>query len=387
MTACAPPKSSEPIAGSLPSASPEARDDGTYLQTIDPLGGQWRVIRVGQDDFSRFEDAKVSFQGGGFLNHGAGCGGGYPAFYRLDGQRVTITRREPIRVGKCRPSQGQIAAAVKSESVLANFLDQAATWSRPNEHTLLLEARDGTRALLARPVEPHPELAGRWLIETIAGKPFVTERRPAILSIGYGGIGAVADCNSLGTRFTVPVPGQLSINGEMIATLMGCPPEDMAEDTLIARAISGASGYRINGNELVLWGKIRMTLRRPPAPDRRLAGSYESCGNTLLGAYHEGPITLHFDKASVIDNAQCRATYRTEGPSLLITLDKGSACDVETAPFVPGEAVPVGGAISTLAVTLPDGFGFNEAGQLLLRTNRGLLTLCRQGESKPFGSG
>lgn len=31
-----------------------AEDDGTYLRRIDPLGGQWRVERLGQQDFTRF---------------------------------------------------------------------------------------------------------------------------------------------------------------------------------------------------------------------------------------------------------------------------------------------------------------------------------------------
>ncbi len=68
-------------------------DDGTYLGRIDPLGGQWRVSRIGQTDLSPFE-AYVTFSAGGFLNHGAGCRGGYPAFYRLLGGRITITPRE-----------------------------------------------------------------------------------------------------------------------------------------------------------------------------------------------------------------------------------------------------------------------------------------------------
>jgi hypothetical protein len=38
-------------------------------------------------------------------------------------------------------------------------------------------------------------------------------------------------------------------------------------------------------------------------------------------------------------------------------------------------------------VARPDGFGFTETGVLVLRTGRGLLTLCRKGSPKPFGSG
>src|SRR5687768_14061396 len=77
-----------------------AEDDGTYLRQIDPLGGQWRVEQIGEADFTRFK-AWIGFSDGGFLNHGAGCGGGYPAFYRLEGDRIAITRIEAIRTGKC----------------------------------------------------------------------------------------------------------------------------------------------------------------------------------------------------------------------------------------------------------------------------------------------
>lgn len=79
---------------------PLLRDDGTYLARIDPLGGQWQVGRMGDADFTGFK-AWIGFSDGGFLNHGAGCGGGFPAFYRLDGDRIAITRLEAIRTGKC----------------------------------------------------------------------------------------------------------------------------------------------------------------------------------------------------------------------------------------------------------------------------------------------
>jgi hypothetical protein len=38
-------------------------------------------------------------------------------------------------------------------------------------------------------------------------------------------------------------------------------------------------------------------------------------------------------------------------------------------------------------VLRPDGFAFTEEGVLVLRTHRGLLTMCRKGQPKPFGSG
>ena len=369
-----------------------AVDDGSYLARIDPLGGQWRVGPVGGVDMARW-DAWVSFSAGGFLNHGAGCAGGYPAFYRLEGPRIAVTRIEPIRIGKCAGTQEMAnafpsvrAAAGDSERTLAIFLDRLASWSKPGENTLELVASDGRRVLLTRPREPHPELAGRWLIETIGGEPLATERRPATLSISMNGIGAYADCNSMGGSFTIPAPGRIAVAGPFVSTAIGCGPEDQAEDELMTRAMTSATGYRIDGDRLTMSGGPGMVARRPPPPDRRLAGEYEACGNTLLGAYHEGPITLSIGERTLRDNAQCTADYVADGPNLTLQLAFGDQCDDPAPPFVPGQPVGVGGAISMLAVTRPDGFAFNEQGQLILRTERGLLTMCRKGGPLPFGS-
>jgi hypothetical protein len=362
-----------------------AVDDGTFLQRIDPLGGQWQVVNIGGEDVQRFKPW-VNFSAGGFLNHGAGCSGGYPAFYRLDRQRLTIVRREEIRIGKCAAATPATrAAAAASERRLTTFLDQAAAWERPDDQTLILTSKDGARAVLSRPGEPHPDLAGRWIIETIGGEPLVTERRPPTLSISMGSIGVVADCNSMGAPFTIPAPGRIAVTPPIMGTAIGCAAEDSAEDALMTKAMTSATGYRREGDRLVFTGGPGMVLRRPPPPDRRLTGEYEACGNTLFGAYHEGPITLSVDGRTMRDNAGCTAEYSAEGPNLTLRLGGAPACAAKALPFVPGEPVSVGGAISVLAVTRPDGFGFNDEGRLFLRTERGLLSMCRKGSPPPFG--
>jgi META domain len=368
------------------SAQPRgAVDDGTFLERIDPLGGQWSVQRIGGEDFQRFK-AWINFSAGGFLNHGAGCSGGYPAFYRLDGQRLTIIRREAIRMGKCAAATPMArAAAAASERRLTAFLDRAAAWERLDARTLILTGKDGTRAVLTRPVEPHPDLAGHWIIETIGGQRLLTERRPPTLSISMGSIGAVADCNSMGAPLNIPAPGRMAVTPPIVGTAIGCGPEDGAEDALITKAMMSATGYRLEDDRLFLTGGPGMVLRRPPPPNRRLAGEYEACGNTLLGAYHDGPITLAIDDRTMRDNAGCTAEYSAEGPELSLRLRDSPSCAAKAPPFVPGEPVPVGGAISTIAVTRLDGFGFNDEGRLVLRTRRGLLTMCRKGSPPPFG--
>lgn len=388
---CAPPQAPpgaprvtapDPVAVSA--ASP-AVDDGSYLERIDPLGGQWMVERLAGQDFRRF-DARISFTAGGFLNHGAGCGGGHPAFYRLDGGQLAITRREPVRIGKCERSPAGPAAAAASERDLGSFLDRVASWERRAVDTLLLRDQQGGEALLTRPVEPQRDIAGRWLIESIGGRPFVTER-PANVTVARGTITADADCNRMSANFSVPRPGVLAISGGVIGTQRGCAPQDLAEDELLGSAIGSATSYRLDRERLVIGGGPGMVLCRPPARDRRLAGDYEHCGDTLLGGYHEGPVTLRFDGRRVTDNAGCVADYTASGPALTLRLSGGPACAAKATPYVPGNPVPIGGSISTLAVTRPDGFGFTETGVLVLRTGRGLLTLCRKGSPKPFGSG
>ncbi|HEX6860037.1 MAG TPA: META domain-containing protein [Caulobacteraceae bacterium] len=385
--ACSAPAA--PLAPPVPPA-PLARapaiDDGSYLDQIDPMAGQWRLERIGDEDFTRWRSS-VNFSGGGFINHGAGCGGGFPAFYRLDGQGLTVTRIESIQTGKCASaSASERAAAVASERRLAAFLDQTVAWSRPDEHTLVLTGRDGVRAVLTRPAEPNPDIAGRWLIESIGGQPFVTERRPGTVSIGHGGIGAYGDCNSMGaSEFAVTAPGRVTVNGPIISTLIGCPPEDQAEDALMARAIQGVTAYRLEGERLIFSGDPGMVLRRPPAPNRALPGKYAACGDTLRGGYHEGPITLEIGPETMRDNAGCVARYTSDGPRLSLQLDNSTACADTAPPFEPRKPVGVGGDVSTLAVARPDGFGFAEDGRLVLRTSRGLLTLCREGAPPLFG--
>lgn len=372
-----------PVASSASTASP--MDDGTFLARIDPLGGQWSIERIGQQDFQRFK-GWVNFSAGGFLNHGAGCSGGYPAFYRLDGNRLTIIRREAIRIGKCASATtADRFAAAASERRLTEFLDQVESWERPDDRKLVLTAKDGMRALLIRPVERHPDLAGRWIIETIGGQPLVTERRPPTLSISMGNIGAFADCNSMGAPFTISAPGRIAVTGPIMGTAIGCAPEDAAEDALMTKAMTAASAYRLEDDRLIFNGGPGMVLRRPPPPDRRLAGEYQACGNTLLGAYHEGPITLAVDERAMRDNAGCVAEYSADGPNLILRLANSPACAAEAPPFVPGEPISVGGKMSTLAVTRPDGFGFDDEGRLILRTRRGLLSMCRKGSPPPFG--
>jgi len=73
ISACTAPAESPSAEAPSPAPVSAAVDDGSYLERIDPLGGQWRVERIGNDDFTVYK-AWIDFSEGGFLNHSAGCG-------------------------------------------------------------------------------------------------------------------------------------------------------------------------------------------------------------------------------------------------------------------------------------------------------------------------
>lgn len=350
-------------------------DDGTYLARIDPLGGRWQVERIGTERFAP-GIASVDFSDGFFLSTTAGCGGGLPAFYRLDGAAIAVTRREPVRIGKC-PNR----AGAGRERRLAGFIDKAARWAKPAPDRLEISAAGGAVASLSRPVEPNPRLAGRWRVVSIDGRGFAT-RRPAEVVFEMRAISATADCNRWGAP--LGVAGDRLTIGRGIQTLIGCGAADQAKDTALFNAVAGATRFALEGEDrLLLRGKAALLLERPPEPDHRLVGRYAHCGNTVGGVGHAGPVTLAITPERMTDNAGCTARYTAAGPELSLALGSAPACRI--APAAPDGYPEVGGAISPLALLRPDGFGFSADGRLFLRTNRGLLALCREGEPRRFG--
>lgn len=106
-----------------------AADDGTYLSQIDPLGGQWRVERIGDEDFTP-HDALINFSAGGFLNHGPAAAAAIR--HSTDSRDSGLpSPGEEARIGKCGSGPAG-ARAAQSERRLTAFLDQAVPWSRPD---------------------------------------------------------------------------------------------------------------------------------------------------------------------------------------------------------------------------------------------------------------
>ena len=351
-------------------------DDGTYLARIDPLGGNWRVMSIGDLQAGAYE-SWVNFAEGGFLNHGGRCGGGAPAFYQIDGEKIVFSRFETPQYGKCEEPNG-----VAFDRALTALIDRATIWQKPNAETLVLTAADGTRAVLTKPPVLRPDINGRWQMVSIGGEPF-----PATMTIGNDWMSAHADCNSISFDFAVPEPGKIVVK-DWIQTSMGCGKEREARDKKLARSVSAATSYSIDDEQrLVFGGPQSIILRRPAPADTSLAGDYEHCGNTTLGAYHAGPVTMRIASDTMTDNAGCTARYIADGPELSLTLGDEAACKQTAPPYRPREPIEIGGEYSPLALATPDGWAFTEDGVLKLRTPRGSLNLCRKGAPRPFGSG
>lgn len=230
-------------------------DPASAAPMLRALEQRWEVVRI---DTLAFPDkqAFVHFQKEGFFSHEAGCGGGHPAFYTATGEgALSTTRREAVVVGKC-ADRG--AAAL--ERSLAKFMDKASGWSMPDAKTLVLTASDGKVAHLRLPGGPVPALEGAWQVVSIGGKAW-SGPKPATVSMSYNWIGAGAGCNGGGASWTLPGPGRLRL-GDFSVTDMLCDEELMRAETDLFGAVMQATGYRIDGERVLLTGPRDIVLAR-----------------------------------------------------------------------------------------------------------------------------
>ena len=227
--------------------------------------GQWFVDSVGEVQYPAPATglrANVTFDANGFLSHWASCGGAYPAFYTLNEGNIAISRREAVVYGKCDSAAGE-----RRERALTAALDTVQSWV-VNADRLVLTSSDGTVTRLSRPVEPIPALGGDWIVLTIGGAPLGSDR-PAGVSFTRGFLGAGADCNSLSTEYEADASGYLRVTGDMLTTLVGCSPDDNAEDSRLFGALGSVNGWSVDGEgRLRLSGPQPMILRRLRAGER-----------------------------------------------------------------------------------------------------------------------
>ena len=238
----------------------EPNPDAPDPVPADAILGQWFVDSVGDMQFPAPATgirAFVSFDDTGFLSHAAACGGGYPAFYTLDGNRVAIERREAVVYAKCGGAAGEAR-----ERALTAALDAVERWEVVGD-SLLLTSQDGTVTRLSRPTEPIPELGGDWVVLTIGGTPLGSDR-PAVVGFSRPFLGAGADCNGLSTEYEADESGGIRITGPLIATEMGCRADDQAEDGRLFGALGRITGWSVGNDGLLrLAGPQPLILRRP----------------------------------------------------------------------------------------------------------------------------
>ena len=95
---------------------------------------------------------------------------------------------------------------------------------------------------------------------SIGGEPW-SGPEPATVSISFNWFGAGAGCNGGGAEWSSPAPGKLRI-GSFGVTEMRCDDALMRADGLLFGAVSGVTGYRFAGDQLILTGAREIVLQR-----------------------------------------------------------------------------------------------------------------------------
>ena len=229
--------------------------------------GRWFVDSVDELEFPKPETglrAFVDFDESGFLSHAASCGGGYPAFFTIDGQAIAVTRREAVIYAKCDSPAGE-----RRERALTAALDAAASWQLAGDR-LTITASDGSVIRLARPTEPIPELGGEWVVVSIGGKPF-DDGPTARVMLSRGFMGGTGGCNHLSTEYDATRAGDFRVTGMLTTTQVACDTVLMQRDGALFTALGSATGWsaRPDGG-LTLTGPQDIVLRRPEGRENQL---------------------------------------------------------------------------------------------------------------------
>ena len=263
VSGCAP--ANEPVVETPIKAPSEATS--TVPSASPTILGRWFVDSVDDLEFPKPETglrAFVDFDESGFLSHVASCGGGYPAFFTLDGQAIEVTRREAVIYAKCDSPAGE-----RRERALTAALDAAASWQLDGER-LAITASDGSVIRLARPTEPIPELGGEWVVVSIGGKPF-DDGPTARVTLTRGFMGGTGGCNHLSTQYDATRTGDFRMTGMLTTTQMACDTVLMQRDGALFGALGSATGWlaRPDGG-LTLTGPQDIVLRRPEGRENQL---------------------------------------------------------------------------------------------------------------------
>lgn len=322
--------------------------------------------------------AGVTFRAGNEYSAQVSCAG-LNGTYSLDGSSIRTRQSDPMDTSHCKD-----AASVRIGAALSGFMPQASSYAFLADGSLRIVARDGRAALLRRPAPVVPALVGRWNVERIGGDAIASEQRVRV-DFGPGGVTAVADCNQLTGGIKATSSGFAV--GRSLQTEMGCGPEREGFDERLFSAVRKARRYiAMPGGRLRLEGLGEpLVLRRVAPKSPTLPGVYRSCGSGLRGVSYNGVPAVTFTATTVRDSAGCAGTYRANGALLDIKLDDSRICNAQPVATDNFVEVEIGDRGSVLALLRPDAYAFDEEGVLRLRTGRGILDLCRDGERQSFG--
>ena len=232
---------------------------GTERRPADPLAGSWQPVRIGVMAIPAATEARLVFGGGSEYSTQAGCGN-FGGFYSLDGPRIRVRQRDPVRTAKC-PDR----ASARLETALAGFVAAASTYALLPDGRLRMVARDGRAGLFRRPLPAVAALEGRWTMESIG--PDSPPPRPARLQFRENWVSAAAGCNSFGARVDRAGAG-FTVSGSA-ATEMACDAERMAFDGRLFAAVGKARRWTaLPGGRVRLEGEGEPLLLRRAGQDR-----------------------------------------------------------------------------------------------------------------------
>lgn len=202
---------------------------------------------------------------------------------------------------------------------------------------------------------PSVDLDGtQWSLVEINGEPVVADGE-ATLDFADGQLGGIAFCNSFGAPYEVD--GDALTIGELVQTLMLCA--DMGPETEYLTALATVTGYRIEGERLVLTNaEGDAVLTFVPAEHASLEGTLWE----LTGIQMESEFDMGLSVTSVVLGSEITATF-DEGDVV------GTAgCNSYSAPYtLDGSGLTIGAAISTkMFCAEPEGVMEQETAYLTL---------------------
>lgn len=193
---------------------------------------------------------------------------------------------------------------------------------------------------------PLPSASGNallntnWVLTTLSGQAALADTQVTI-RFEDGQLSGTDGCNRYSAPYTVN-GAQLSIDKNMISTLMACAEPIMAQSTAYTAALIGTATYKTEAGQLTLFDAGGKPLAVFSEQSTGLAGSW-----TVTG-YNNGQEAV----VSVIAGSQLTAGFDADG-----RLSGSAGCNTFTATYeVSGQSITIGAIGSTrMACASPDG--------------------------------